>query len=651
MMDRYQVSVAQDHILSLTKFRNPLVAIEELIWNSLDEDATEVKVDLVQDRLHGLRSIIVTDNGHGLRRDRCVDAFGNVGGSPKLHIKTTPSGRIPHGKFGRGRFRAFGIGRTVTWTSRFKDNGDLFEYEIKCHKSTIRDFEVTDAVRSINRTSGVTVEISAIDDRFPSLLDPEAAASELALRVALYLRKYPGIAISYDGLPVDPESMEEHTAQYQIDVLLPSKETFPAQLIVIEWRKPVKRAVYLCDEQGFALDEQPPGIKAKGYSFTAYLRTPVVGELDRNTALGAGELHPTVKAILDAAKECLKEHFRKRDASRVVDLVRKWQEERIYPYEKISADPLETAEREVFDVCAAKVFEYLPGFETAEHKAKKLTFRLIQQALETNPTSLQTILREILALPQEQQDELAELLERTTLSAILNAATVVVDRLRFLQSLDQLLFGVYRDTLLEARHLHRILSQELWIFGEQYDRGIDEGSLTNLLRKHIQLLGRKELVPVDEPVVDSSGNTRRIDLMLHSRYPLQPARFEHLVVELKRPNVIIGQEEIGQIENYAITVTNDERFDKEHVRWKFLLLGNQMDAFATTKCNATGREFGHILSGNVDVYVNTWSTIIERAKWRYEFFRKQLEYQATTNDGLAYVRKKYWEHLPPSGVV
>ena len=145
---------------------------------------------------------------------------------------------------------------------------------------------------------------------------------------------------------------------------------------------------------------------------------------------------------------------------------------------------------------------------------------------------------------------------------MLNAAKTVVDRLDFVGCLDSLLFGEFKKTLLERKQLHRILAQELWIFGEQYTLGVDDQSLKALLEKHIALLGREALSPAETTeVTDLDGKNRIVDLMLYNQYPQHtPDYFEHLVIELKRPDCKLGQEEIGQIKNYAFSVAKDERF-------------------------------------------------------------------------------------------
>lgn len=645
-MDHLSVEVAPDHLESLTKIRKPIVAIEELVWNSLDADATVIDVRLSTNHLGGLDLVCVADNGRGIHRARWREAFGTLGGSPKLKLLTTKSGRRVHGKSGRGRFKAFGLGDLVVWRSRYLDNGQCLQFDIKASRSTIRDFDATDPIDSTGQP-GVEVEIANISKNYPSLCDRENAALELARRLALYLRQYPGITIRYDGTAVDPTSLEQHVETYPLEVSTSSMETVTGELTVIEWKCPTERALYLCDENGCAREEQPPGIQAKGFDFTAYVKSRYIAQLDDDNALPLSDMNPSLQALLDCAKSTLRTHFRKREALRAADLVHRWQEENIYPYHRPSSNPLEEAEREVFDVCAVKVYEYSPSFDAGDRKNKQLMFRLIREALETNPTSLQAILREVLTLPQEQQDELAAVLEKTQLAAIIHAARVVMDRLAFLTGLDPLLFGEFKKGLNEPRQLHRILADEFWLFGEQYAIGVDEQSLKNVLKTHVGLLGRSELVEDVSEVRDLDGKDRRLDLMLYNRFPQTvPNTFEHLVIELKRPSKKLGKDEIAQIEEYAFKVADDERFDKKKTRWTFLLLGNSLDTFAENKCNVKDRQFGHIYAGDVNIHVKPWASIIEDAKWRYEFFRQKLEYQVTTADGLAYLRRKHAERLP-----
>jgi hypothetical protein len=70
--------------------------------------------------------------------------------------------------------------------------------------------------------------------------------------------------------------------------------------------------------------------------------------------------------------------------------------------------------------------------------------------------------------------------------------------------------------------------------------------LTNALKSHLNILGRSDLVQDVTKVTDIDGRDRYLDLMLHRKYPInREGHFEHLVVELKRPSIALGKEELA----------------------------------------------------------------------------------------------------------
>jgi len=78
-------------------------------------------------------------------------------------------------------------------------------------------------------------------------------------------------------------------------------------------------------------------------------------------------------------------------------------------------------------------------------------------------------LDEVLGLPLEKRQELIDLLKRTTLSAIISASAIIADRLEFLRGLETLIFDTdFKERTLERSQLHRLVAENIWIFGEQY---------------------------------------------------------------------------------------------------------------------------------------------------------------------------------------
>src|SRR5574338_334572 len=114
--------VVEDDFLERQSRAQPIAALAELIWNALDADATRVDVELIKkDLAGGLSQIIVTDNGTGFPRSEAATYFGKLGGSWKrTSRKTQRRSRMVHGQEGRGRYKAFALGKAVTWRVRYE---------------------------------------------------------------------------------------------------------------------------------------------------------------------------------------------------------------------------------------------------------------------------------------------------------------------------------------------------------------------------------------------------------------------------------------------------------------------------------------------------------------------------------------------------
>lgn len=183
----------------------------------------------------------------------------------------------------------------------------------------------------------------------------------------------------------------------------------------------------------------------------------------------------------------MREHFTQRSKQHILTVVQEWKEDKVYPYEHEPIDEQEEAVRSLFDVVAVKA---APAVNSSNDKiAKRLSLRLLREALETNPTALHQVLTEVLQLSSDSLDELSKLLNHTTLSAIIKASSMIVKRLQFLRGLEILVFDLEsKQQLKERSQLHRILANDTWVFGEEYALTVDDQSLTNALKAHIKTL-------------------------------------------------------------------------------------------------------------------------------------------------------------------
>lgn len=653
MATKIPVNLSTDYLKSITVTSRPLLALSEVIWNGLDADAQRVSIRFDRNKLDTVEAIRVVDDGSGIDYDHAGVLFGTLGDSWKKTKNRTTGGRGLHGKNGKGRFRAFSLGSRITWsTTSHREGAGLISYRIAGTTTALKDFDVSDPVPMKNGAKpGTEVLIENLHKEFGSLTH-EDAALDVTREFASYLAKHPNVVIDYDGVILDPRTVQVCAADLPCNEVTLSNGTKTTPVVrVVEWKSKVERSLHLCDETGVSFHEVKlgTGVRAPGFNFTAYLLCDVIREMDKENKLILEDIHPDIEALIDSAKKTLKGYFRKREAEDLSKAVARWKAEKIYPYEeKPDLTPVEEAERQVFDIVAINVQEYLPDFEESAQSSKRFTFRLLSQAIKDNPESLQKIIGEVLALKTDAQNDLAELLERTPLAAIIHAAKIVTNRLDFVKGIEDLLFD--KDTkkvLLERDQLHKILENEAWIFSEEFALAGSEKTLEEVLNLHLGKLGKREDDP--DPVEVGEGKRGRVDLMFHKAVQPRTGEFDYMVVELKRPSQKINDEVLAQVKKYAYAVARDPRFHGVPIRWTFVAVSNELDDFAQREANQRHRPRGLVSDDpdlNIRVWAKTWSEIFNDARSRLRFFKEQLAYEADRDSARAYLKAKHEKFLP-----
>ncbi len=646
-MQTIEVHVEPDFIESLAKTK-PITAMAELIWNALDADAKSVTVEFEYNSIDGLDIIRISDDGLGITLDEAEKGFGSLGGSWKRATNRTKSGRYLHGKEGKGRFRAFALGKKVSWKSVSRDNGSLKRFEISAALLAPSKFHVDGPLECSEATTGTIVELVEPKERLGTLTS-EKANEYIAEHFALYLRQYPDVQICYNGSRIDPKSVEEHSSDYPFTQAIDGREDPVAfKLTVIEWKTEMSRALMLCDEGGFTLHETKPGIQARGFNFTAYLSSAYLKELHGEGILDVEEISPDLQRILDTTKSKLRNHFRRRESEEASFVIDEWKKERVYPYSGEPGDMMETVERQVFDVVALNIHNYLPEFEESELGNKRLALRLLRHALETRPSTIIRILQDVVKLPKEKQDEFVELLEKTSLESIITASKVVTDRLDFLRGFNSFLFDKdSKKAVLERQQLQQLLVNEPWIFGEKYNLAQQEATLTEVLRRHYDLIGVDD--EVEGEVTRLDGSKGRVDLMFGAITEFEPGKREHLVVELKRPSREVDGKVVEQIQGYAEAVAADDRFNHTDTKWEFIAISNSLHPFVESQVNSEGRPKGLFLPYKdkpIRIWVKTWGQVIQECESRLKLFKQHLDYDPSHKAGLDYLRKTHADYLP-----
>lgn len=143
---------AQDNVLGMKvsgniiselsdRIPNNFMALNELIKNAYDADATSVKINL----LTAEKKITVQDDGCGMDR-LGMENLLHIARSNKNYAVMRPNGRITQGEKGLGALATFHFGNSVTWETS-QDNITAFKFNVRkgeiLAKENIDEYQTT----------------------------------------------------------------------------------------------------------------------------------------------------------------------------------------------------------------------------------------------------------------------------------------------------------------------------------------------------------------------------------------------------------------------------------------------------------------------------------------------------------------------------
>jgi hypothetical protein len=648
-MAELHLQAGDDHVERLAHENDPVRAIVELIWNAVDAEASHVVVALERNEWSAITKTTVTDDGHGISRDELNSTFGRIGGSWKLHATKSKNGkRGLHGKRGEGRLRVFALGSQVEWISTSRDTGGKL-YRVVIRGSTAqRHVFPWDASLANGELPGTVVTAHNESQKSLGVLEHVSILPVLRSHFAPVLLNNDDLTITYDGAELDPSDEISSSTEVPLPFTDDSGMRHAAKLRIIEWKSGMHRAIYYGkDEEHFLHEESAKDCEPR-FRFSAYVTWDRLDD-EALSVIGLGDMAGgAVGSLWAAAREGIRDHFANRRRERRREQVIKWKQDKVYPYPDEPKTEAERAERALFDVVSGALSAQI----STKKSDAKLALTLLRDAIRHDPGQLTTIIHEVAALNDVDRDTLTRLLRETTLPAIIKAANLVMNRNKFLSGLEHLLFDpVDVDKVGERDHLHRLLERELWIFGEAYHLMNSERGLTEMLRTHLKLEG----LPTSgvRPVKRWDGKSGRVDLHLAAKMH-QFDRTQHLVVELKAPDVTLGRKELDQIEDYANTVLKNAAFATEKADWDFILVGTDYHDVVENRLPEDAHGTGIFLNPGpkpgrprVRGYVRRWRDILDENRNRLAFMTNNLEHDPTLEEGLGHIREHYADLLPP----
>lgn len=601
---------------------SPIEGLKEMVWNSLDADASEVRISFEYNEAGSVEYLTVIDNGHGLSLEKAKSVLGDIGYSEKTQKISSPKGRRFHGKLGAGRYKAFAIGVNVKWVSTYcHDDGRNRKITINFSGQSGKEILISPE-EVTNDPCGMKVFVSMIPAKSSNALTKQNEVTEsLLFAFAPYIISHKkSISIFVSSALLDVENAIESEANKH--VIFNDENTgdrYNATINIIKWKNSNKKGKYYCTTDGAALLELP---LIESMPLSVYILSDYYYDMMKDGAIEAASLG-TAGAFFDAeTNEFLHEYKRNLRKDAAIDEIKYLKDNNIYPFRNNPSTEFEAEQIKLFDIIAVKFNQIIPSLKKSSREEKKLTYNLIAEAVKTNPSSLKRILHEVFNLSIEQQDDFAKLLDQVSLSNVISTAKEITDRLIFLDIVNDLVYTKTGSGVRERSQFHKMIEQNLWIFGDSYKFGTSDRSLKNILLHHIAELDRLELQPtVPDDAIDNMDLIP--DLCLWNQQMIGEGLYENLIVELKRPNKILTYKELLQISKYSQTVSENPGFDKNNFKWHFILIGKDFDDSLAHAMRGKGGVF--IEDVNIKVSILKWSELLAKNKIRYQFVKDRLD--------------------------
>ncbi len=635
-MTELTLKATHDHLVKVASTKDPLKAISEFVWNALDADADEVSVDFQTNALGGIEAIVIRDNGSGISRQRAQTSFENLGDSWKLKVRRTNRfSRAMHGKAGQGRLKFFSMAHKAAWKSVYQEDKELIGLVIRISSDALHKAEVDPQPLTEETSTGTVLTLSGLKDTFDWLLGHEARL-QFSMVFAPYVMQYPNVKIFFAGHLIDPNVVVDESCELQtVAVVCPNRAVRDLSIRVIEWKsKSEGRRIHLGGEKGIVLGSQPANITAPGFDFSVYAYSQFFEELANSNLLDLeGLADPDFGAVLEYIRSTVGDYFRTRQAERSASLIQDLKNAGIYPYTDDPQTAIERKEREVFDIATHAVSSYSTAFKKADNPLKKITLSLLREAVAHNPESVTRILRAVFDLPKSRQDDFSSLLKRTELGHIISASSLIADRVVTLRVLHDMVFDPKRNlTVKERGELDAIVRDNTWIFGESFHFTVAEAGLTRIMQRVADDLGIT--LDKNKRLKKPDGKTGRLDVFMGRSVPHpDPKHREYLVLELKRPKLVISRKESDQIEDYANALVNLPEFKGTSTSWNFYLITGEYDDTVNGRITQKDRPVGVLIDQpNYKIWVKTWSELIRDAESRLQFVQDKLQVEVDADE-------------------
>lgn len=608
---------------------SPEQAISEYIWNGFDANAKKISITTEINAIQGMSSITILDDGDGIDIDDLDNTLDLFLDSKKKNI-SKPTTR---GKKGRGRFSFIKFCEKATWeTSNGKksfeftiDSGRLSQYEPKISHLDCEPQKTGTTVRFEH--------IKKIDfNYFNDTIVP-------------YLKnEFTWLLISNKTLDISINGLSLERSKFNNLLVTETISDFTFDINSIFWdekQNNEKSLIYFINSSQEIIHKELSDLNLKGFFCSAYVSSSWFDDFGGSADLFSGEKNTESDIfieLLTTAKRKLRQEYIKFRNNAADILIEQYLSEGVFPEMKGDNIVINQFHREQLIATIKTIYEAEPSvFSKQLNKSqKKILIKLLDRIVQSNRMSeLFDVLDGVVSLSEDDMCRISKLLQRTTLENITRTAEHVKDRLDIIQNFKSLIYQHQRFAL-EVPHIQKCIESNLWLFGEKYYLlTSEEDKFEQALRQFLNFHNKDNYY--DRKPITHPDKNKEMDIFIAQKgFRIgddDRKYFHHVVIELKRPSIKLGDQELQQIKKYKNLIANEPQFQDEHSLWDFVLVGNEIseshiiaaDLRSDLESNKMHGETGLVQkTGNYRIIVKTWKQILNEFELRYNDISTRL---------------------------
>ncbi len=619
-----------------SKSVSPWRPLAELIWNGFDAKANNVSANIDTNKLGGVESITVLDDGHGIDVDGSDSSFFKFRDSKKKRSHDV------HGEKGIGRLYFHKICNLAEWYTKSADT----DAKLTVHSNALDKIEATTIPPGAQHAllsdlaSGTCVELTRFSEPYPG---HDNIAKCLSLEFGWYLAINPTKSIILNGEKILPPEHDSETISLNIEDGL-------FEIKLIHWsEKPTsgKSYIYYTSSKekvvSYALSSlnQKPGYHTTLAARSTWFDASEIDDQSLHISFDALTQTKTWRLLQKHINDFGQEHYRQFLVSKADEQLNKLEMDGELPsYKDAGKGYAEWRLGHLKSILRVILISDPKVFKDSNKKQRKLIIRLLDRlAISNENDAIFEVLDSVLNLDESSMQKFADQIKLAKLNNIVQTIERLQKREIAIARIGEIMRNHYEKTL-ETPDLQGVIEANTWLFGNQYETiGAEEDTFTVIarnLRDRMKDINNVHGDDIDDGATIEGAN-RQVDLFLVRRQmefdsATHQPYFKCVIIEIKRPSIALNKKHLRQIDDYAEILEKDPEFNGAGTRYEIILVGRKISGADVAIKNSLEGFFdkndpGLVGIGPIKKYVKTWKTIIEEFDIKNRFLLEILQTQ------------------------